>query len=389
VISSPTPFPTRPIATPFSTLALATPQPGPSATQSGTFYDPNAAAQQTAAPIAPAGQTGPTGPALPEQNQVVVSYAGQVVPLLGLDPSGNPVSNPLAHGTIFTVNQNGDVAAVGGDHLLYVNNGPLVVSPASIYGLDPNLTYGDLVWSPNGQRLAFRLDATSLDNTNAIDAGVWVYDPGQMLPTWQVFRNSYEGAQLDQQRQALAIHWSPDSGSLAITVQTPLGRANVFMSAMHQANDPVVFTPYADANWGPDSHTLIVSGPGFDGYTVIGRLDESNNWTYTEILNQRSTALYMQAATLLNDGWIAFLGGESPDSFALYTTPPVGGMQPQRVSIPITGQVLSAEWNLARTAVLVTAQTAAGRQLWIVRTDGTVQNATPGTPGFPDVAHWR
>jgi hypothetical protein len=64
-------------------------------------------------------------------------------------------------------------------------------------------------------------------------------------------------------------------------------------------------------------------------------------------------------------------------------------MQPQRVSIPITGQVLSAEWNLARTAVLVTAQTAVGRQLWIVRTDGTVQNATPGTPGFPDVAHWR
>ena len=388
---TPAPITTTPIV--FPTLPPSSPQPGPSATQSGTFYDPNATAQQTSVAVAPPGETGPTGPALPaQQDQVVVSYAGQVVPLLGLNPSGSPVTNPMANGTIFTVNGNGDVAAVGQDHLLYVNNGPLVVSPASVYGLDPNLTYGDLVWSPNGQRLAFRLDAAEQSHPNAIDSGVWVYDPGQMLPTWQAFRNTYAGqaAQLDGERQALAIRWSPDSGSLAIIVQTPLGRGTVFTSAMHQANDPVMFAPYADANWTPDSKSLMVSGLGFDGYTVVGRLDESTNWTYTEILNQRTTGLYMQAATRLNDGWIAFLAGPTPDSFALYTTPPVSGMPLAPQSATINGQILSAEWNLARSAVLVTVQTMTGqRELWIVRTDGTVENATPGTPGFPDVAHWR
>ena len=79
-------------------------------------------------------------------------------------------------------------------------------------------------------------------------------------------------AQLDEQRRAVALRWAPNGTALAIQVETPLGRANVFMPVTHEANQPINSIPYADAFWAPDSASLIVSGLKWGEATVIGRV---------------------------------------------------------------------------------------------------------------------
>jgi hypothetical protein len=355
----------------------------------GTFFDPNApAATQIALPVAPSGETGPSWPVLPEQNSVVVSYAGQIVPLLAFS-GGNFGDSALAQGEIFDVNSRGEVAAVGNDRWLYINGVRMDVSPASIYGVPDNLSFGDVVWSPDGQRVAFRVDAANPNEQNAIDSGVWIFEPATRR-SWQIFRSGYEGqvAQLHEQRQPVTFHWAPNGTALVIKVTTPLGFANVFMPAEHNVNEFVNSIPYADATWAPDSASLIVSGVKWNQMTVVGRVALDQQWTYTEYLNQMANGLYMHAAIQLFDGRIAFLGGPTPDAFSLYVVQPAAGALPVPLSIPVNGRMLGTEWNTERTAALVTVQTAVGNRLWIVRIDGTVQDVTP-TIGSPSSAHWR
>jgi hypothetical protein len=364
-----------------------TPLPSATAEGNGTFYDPNAAPSgQDTLPVAPAGEIGPSGPAIREREYIVVSYAGQVVPLLNL-PGGIGTGSAMAQGEVFAVSGTGQVASVGYDRWLYVNGQRVIVSPASQFGLHENLSFRDLVWSPDGQQLAMRVDATDPSAFNGIDSGIWIYETATNR-SWQIFRNTYQGAQLDEQRRAVTVQWAPNGLALAVTVDTPLGRANVFMPVDHDANQFVNAIPYAYATWAPDSDSLIVSGHKWGEMMVVGRVALDTNWTYTEFLSQPTGGLVMQAATQLYDGRIAFLGGPTPDSFALYAIQPVPGAQPVRLSQLISGQIVFAEWNSERTAVLVTVQIGGAYRLWIVRTDGTAQDSTPAV-GAPDAAHWR
>jgi len=411
--SSITPFPTLtpnqtatwqadngivPTRTPGGMYTLApsnTPPAFPTLTPPGTFYDPNAPPLDSGnLPVIPTSESGPVGgaAALPEQGSVIISYAGQVVPLLNFVPNAQQApAVPMAQGTVFSVGPTGQVAAASGaGGFMYVNGSPVVVSPASVYGVNPNLTYADLVWSPDGRYLAFRIDAANTADSSAINSGIWVYDTGTGQ-SWQVFRTTYTGqtAQQHEQRTPLAMRWSPNSVVLLLTVSTPMGIANVPIDALsdiNQTGNPYVNNlNYADATFAPDG-TIIVSGPQWGALSVIGRVDLNLNWAYTEYQNQAANGLTMRFATQLNDGWIAFLGGPTPDAFALYLVPAAQGMTPSPVSTFITGQIVTAEWNTARSAVLVTVQTPAGTQWWIVRTDGAVQNVTVQGAS---AAHWQ
>jgi hypothetical protein len=376
-----TPVPTNPptLTPPF----LATVTPG-----EGTFYDPNAPdAGSESLPVAPAGDTGPSGPAMREQEYIVVSYAGQVVPILDLPNVMGGSGTALAQGAIFAVSASGGIASVGADGWLTVNGWRVTVSPASEFGLHENLSFGDLVWSPDGQRLAMRVDAADPSAFNGIDSGIWIYEPSTHR-SWQIFRDTYQAAQLGDQRRAMTVQWAPNNLALAVTVDTPLGRAHVFMPVDHDANQPIPAIPYAYATWAPDSASLIVSGYKWGESTVVGRIALDTNWTYTEYLNQSTTGLIMQAAIQLNDGQIAFLGGPTPDTFGLYIIQPMPGALLVRISPEIAGQIVSAEWNADRSAVLVTAQVGGARRLWIIRINGAAQDVTPSL-GAPDAAHWR
>ena len=376
-----TPVPTNPPTLTPSFIATMTPG-------QGTFYDPNApAAGSESLPVAPAGDTGPSGPAMREQEYLVVSYAGQVVPILDLPNVIGGSGTALAQGDIFAVSASGGIASVGADRWLVVNGWRVIVSPASEFGLHENLSFGDLVWSPDGQRLAMRVDAADPNAFNSIDSGIWIYEPSTHR-SWQIFRNTYQAAQLGDQRRAVTVQWAPNNLALAVTVDTPLGRAHVFMPVDHDVNQTIAAIPYAYATWAPDSASLIVSGYKWGESTVVGRVALDSNWTYTEYLNQSTTGLIMQAAIQLNDGRIAFLGGPTLDTFGLYIIQPMPGALLVRISPEIAGQIVSAEWNADRSAVLVTAQVGGARHLWIIRINGAAQDVTPSL-GAPSAAHWR
>jgi hypothetical protein len=392
------PTPTRTPGGIYTLVPTATPPPtitpGPTASTApsgqgdGTFYDPNAPpAEQNALPVAPEGDTGPAGPALPEQQYIVVSYVGQVVPLLDVPNMAAGTSSPMAQGEIFAISRTGQIAAIGYDRTLYVNGQPVLVSPASEFGLHENLSYGDLVWSPDGQRLAMRVDAVDPGAFNGIDSGIWIYEPATNR-SWQIFRNTYQGAQSSEQRRAMTVDWAPNGSALLVTVDTPLGRGNVLTPVDHDANQFINALPYADATWALDSSSVIVSGYQWGQTTVVGHVALDANWTYTEYLNQFTSRLVMQHAIELPDGRIAFLGGETPDAFSLYITQPGPVALAVRISQVVPGQIMSAEWKPDRTAVLVIAQAGGVPRLWIVRTDGTAQDITPGM-GAPASAHWR
>jgi hypothetical protein len=317
----------------------------------------------------------------------VISFSGQIVPILTI-PDSISTGPALAQGNVFAVGTGGQIAAVNPNGELFVNNTQLAISPASQYGTHPNLSYGDVVWSPTGQRLAFRVDAANPNEFNGIDSGVWIFAPGTNR-SWQVFRNTYTGAQLHEQRQVVRIQWAPNGAVLAITVETPLGLGTVFVPVDHNVNEWVDAVPYADATWTFDSQALIVSGHTWDGgHTVVGRIALDANWTYTEYVSQRANGLYMQAAAQLRDGRIAFLGGPSPNAFALYIIAATPGAQPTPISGQINGQIVATEWNTEHSAVLVTVQAGGQTRLWIVRTDGVVQETTPDN-GTLSAAHWR
>ena len=345
------------------------------------------------------GGVGPIGPAvpLPEQASVVVSYAGQIVPILELGPDGRPAAAPLAQGSFFAVSSAGRVAAIGPDALLHVDGQALHVAPDTGWGLAGNLAWGDLAWSPDGRWLAFRVDPADPATYPAAGfnepTGVWIYD-AQGATSWHVFRNGYAGqvAQLHEQRRAVGMRWSPNSDALIVTVETPLGRGSVPIAVGHDVNQFVDALHYADATWSPGGGALIVSGATWEGLSVVGRVALDEARTTTIFLTEAATGLHMQAALELAGGRIAFLGSATPGSFALYATrtAPDGIQVPEiaRLSPPMPGQVLAAAWNPGRTAVLVAAQDGAARRLWLVRTDGAAQDITPAA-GAPDLAGWR
>ncbi len=379
------PGPTDTPALPATPPPTLTPPPG-----EGTFYDPYASpASQGALPVAPAGESGPIGPALPEINQIVVSYAGQIAPLVAL-PAGAGAAAPLAQGDVFAVSRSGQVAAVAPDHQLYVDGAPLLISPASQYGLPPVLQISDLAWSPDGTHLALRVDASDPNHVSAIDSGVWIYEPASNR-SWQVFRNTYAGQveQLHQQRQARGVTWAPHGLALAIAVETPLGLATVPVPLEHDANDWVEALPYASATWTADSRALIVSGNTWDGRNVVGRVELDALQTYTEYTSQPLSGIQVHSAVLLANGRLALVGSAAPGSLALYVMPAAPGAQPVQVTRTLSGQVLRAEWNASRSAVLITLRDATGAtSVWLLRPDGAAQPIALGE-GPVNAARWR
>jgi len=370
-------------------------QPTPAGVPGG-FFDPRAQATAPFAPIVPPAPPGPGeigGPPLPEQSGVIVSYAGQIVPLLAL--TGTTPVQPLAAGDVFALGAGGRIAAItGGQRELLIDGVPLRTSPASEFGLNPNLSYRDLAWAPAGGRLAFALDAANPADPTAFDSGVWVYDTASGT-AHQVFRTGFEGqvAQVHEQRRAVALTWSPDGSALLIRVTTPWGFDNVVTPAGHDVNLAedggfIEALGFADATWAADGRTVIVSGarwPG--GPDVVGRMDPATR-RYEGYLDQHVTGLFMRAAFEIEPGRIVFLGGPSAGEFALYSVPSVPGAAPQQISGAIPGVIERVEWSRARRAALVTVQTPGGPRLWIVRADGAAQDVTPPV-GMPAYAGWQ
>ncbi|WP_119066100.1 hypothetical protein [Aggregatilinea lenta] len=399
-------------------IATWTPSPTPGAVAEvptgqageGAFVDPNAPAtgQESApvAPEAPVAEQSSNGPVMPEEEQIVVSYVGEVVPYLSLVGVAGGAESSLGQGTIFDVSSAGQVATVGDNHWLTINGQPVVVSPASEYGPPANLSLGAVEWSPDARYVAMRVDDADPANQVVTNGGVWIYDltdPANPRSR-QIFRNGYPGlvGQRGDERVAAGVTWSPDGSRLVIPVTTWYEGADsapgiVIVSRDVDVNDPdldpaakvPLALPFGGATWTLDGTALIVSGPASGGASVVGRWDLATG-QYTEYTNQGAAGVAIQAAAELPDGWIGFLGSATPGrDVALYLLPAAPGapMSPA-VSPIIPGEVIAAEWNPAHTAIMVLARTDTGDRLWLVQSNGTAQDITP-PGGAPASIDWR
>lgn len=366
-------------------VAAATPTPfippTPGGSGGGNTTNPTAVA------VNPAGQTVPVGG---EAGQIVVNYGGGLQRYVGGTFAG------LEGATTFDLAFNADGSVLAGaayyigTNEIFVNGQPLRVSPASEFGpMDPQLYVTQMQVSPSGRYVAFILES----ETNFNQFGVWVYD-FWTNESWQMYRND-----LADNRRARRLFWSPNSTVVLVELSTPAGSHYTYLPVPtdsgqrnNQANSGYLLAPYQDASFSPDSTSIIVSGlaqsyapHGVSYGQILGRiqlLDPNNpfvayNFTAAGIS-------YTRAGTDIGGGQIAFLGSNSTDGpYRLYIVAPPGA--PRAVSGEIPGSVRSWEWNARRTALLVITNTANGRRLWIVRTNGAVSDAGNG----PIEARWQ
>jgi hypothetical protein len=287
---------------------------------------------------------------------------------------------------------------------IYLGGNRLATSPASEFGgMDPRLRLTEMKWSPTSRYVAFVLDSAE----NYEQFGVWVVDLGTG-ESWQVMRNDPS-----QGRRATDVTWSENGTVLLIEIAYPGGTYQTFLpipgdseARRNQANLGFRIHPYQDASWSLDQgyHSVIVSGMAWPSDEhqhgqgpQLGRINlfyepGTNPFTSYNSYLPAAGIGYTRAATEIPDPlaggtWVvAFLGAPAEGGpYRLYVMPRNGGTPVVRSNRDIPGQIVSWEWNEARTALLAVVQTAQGRRLWIVNTSGASYDAGPA----PLEATWR
>lgn len=299
--------------------------------------------------------------------------------LLLVNPEGQVTSvnggNVQAVGRTFDVGPQGQIAVFGWDGQLYAHGNQVLLSPSSGFGLAADMFVKQMDWSPNGQYLVVVFGSTA-GTEGVTSAGVWVMDFGAGQ-SWQILRDAWDV-------NSLKAEWSPNSTAVVITIDTPSGITTTFLPANYDVNNGFQRHPYQDSTWALDSASVIVSGRHHEGYYILGRVNLDFDQTYASYDFSAAGVTVVRAAAEIGGGRIAFLGATDPAGpYSLYVMTP-GGVPSQIVS-GIPGGIRQWEWNRSRTALLVVTS---DRQLWIVRTNGTLQNATPANGGVGEV-HWN
>ena len=236
----------------------------------------------------------------------------------------------------------------------------------------------DIAWSPDGQYLAFLINANKL----AVD-GIWFFAPGQFPPiqllvdcpepthpgcsivTSPAGPDLWASLSLEWTRDALLVRtWMPSKNRAGLTV-LPITRDE----SIRDARPPVY--EYEYGSWSNDGRRILVSGSGPDGNVYIGWINRDGSFSEL-VLAARDVGLWVQHAVQRPDGTIVTLGapfneGGPAAAQRIYTadgiplTGPIGDGPPQRV-----------EWSPDRSAVLLIIN---GRT-WLADVNGTVADIT-------------
>jgi len=139
----------------------------------------------------------------------------------------------------------GEVAGLDESGNLYIGEQLYILSPASQFGLDPNLRIKQLAWSKDGRYLAFLVERVGArDNQLSFEQttadGIWVFD-ALGKSTRHVFRNCYTRASNSFQLVS-GFSWTNDNQTLAV-FGNPFGLKLVPQSADvdRNANDAVQY----------------------------------------------------------------------------------------------------------------------------------------------------
>ncbi len=272
---------------------------------------------------------------------------------------------------------------INGQNVVRVHVSPFLdFEPQSAQDNQANVV--QVVWSPDGQHLAFLVDANRDDRD-----GVWLLNNPQINSisnAQQVFRECPPPIDTDctvniggepKHYNSLHIDWNNSSTALLVQLDLPDENRRAF-TVIPLDNAPTHLPPiyrYDYASWSQDGTRVLVSGAGPDGRQMIGWLDPSNGTVQT-IFDGSSAGLIFRDAVQRPDGQIVALAavGGSPDALYDSSGRPISGVigdaAPSRVS-----------WSPDRSAALVVVNDGGTPHYYVANVDGSVQEITASVAG--------
>ena len=241
-------------------------------------------------------------------------------------------------------------------------------------------------WSPDGQYLAFLVDAEADDRD-----GVWYMtnaDQGGIRYASQVFRECpapvENSCTVDRgggpyKYNSLRFEWNSRSDALLIELYLPDQNRRA-LTLVGLNTDPSHLPPtyrYDFASWSWDGSRVLVSGAGPDGRIGIGWLNPSNG-TEQVIFDGTNIGLWLQNAVEQSSGQIVALGSPTgaTSAMSLYDasgqalTAPIGTTAPIRVT-----------WSPDRSAVLLVENDGAALRYYVAETNGKVNEISASVAG--------
>ncbi|MEP7290785.1 MAG: SH3 domain-containing protein, partial [Chloroflexota bacterium] len=305
--------------------------------------------------------------------------------------SGNNLPLPFT-ATTFARNPSNpnDYALVDDRGLLYLFSGGLRVEQGALVRTSPfaepepltrdanNAIVTQVAWSPDGQTLAFLVDAEKDDRD-----GIWIMPNGQGAR--QLFRECPPPL-LDRNActviiggepsryTSLRFDWNASSTAILVRLFLPDEGRGAF-KLLPLGNDPTILAPilrYDYASWSQDGSRILVSGAGRDNRVALRWLDPA---TLSEqmILDGSAQGLWLQDAVERPGGQVVALG--SPNGFnspmSLYNSSgqalsgQIGASMPERVT-----------WSPDRSAVLVVTNDGTTHHYYVAQVNGTVEEIT-------------
>jgi dipeptidyl aminopeptidase/acylaminoacyl peptidase len=239
-----------------------------------------------------------------------------------------------------------------------------------------------VAWSPDGQYLAFLVDAEADDRD-----GVWVaYAPPDGIQyATQLFRECPASVACTVDRSSgLATYnsehfeWNSTSSAILISLILPdVGQRAFTIGGL--GSDPTRFPPvyrYGDASWSWDGSHVLISGSGEDGSAGLRWVDPVTG-SIQLIFDSGAIGLWLQDAVERPNGQIVALGSFAGagsamslfDSTGTAITGQIGSAPPQRAS-----------WSPDRSAVLVVVNDGTQR-FYVAAVDGSVREITESVAG--------
>lgn len=238
----------------------------------------------------------------------------------------------------------------------------------------------DIVWSPNGQRLAFIIQPAS--GTDNINAGVWFWEQssnntGVLLHDCPL--EGYTSCQLTNRPisnwESRDIEWSPNSNRVVITAfSISEGRQVIFISEMNFVSRRPEAPPllrWDNAQW-LNNNDLLVSGRAPDGGSRISVYDTQTG-AERVLYNASANGLFLFDAVQRPNGQLIAIGreGDANGAYRMYriddsVATPISSFVGDRAPEQVTWSANYAE------AVL----TVNGQQVIINASNGSVNNAT-------------